>query len=330
MRRRDFLKKSFFSLAGLGFLHEGKADEQRRTGERVKVVLVKTLDRAHGVRESINLLGINPFKGRNVFIKPNFNSAHPCPGSTHNDTLIELIKVAHEMGGKKVEVGDRSGFAGMITTHSVLEEKGIYEIGKKYDARILNFDLLEDKDWIKFKAKGIHWFSGFKIARPVVESECLLLTPCLKTHRFGGVFTMSLKLAVGAVKKSYMTELHSSYLSMRKMIAEINLAFTPSIIVMDGVDAFVDGGPEKGKLKKAGVFIAGTDRVAVDAVGLAILKELGSNRDIMEKGIFEQEQIKRAVELGIGVSSPHLIDIVTGDEESENYARKIRDILSRG
>ncbi len=58
-----------------------------------------------------------------------------------------------------------------------------------------------------------------------------------------------------------------------------------------------------GPRKDAGVFLAGTDRVAVDAVGVAILKQLGSNDAIMKPAIFAQEQIARAVELGLGVAS---------------------------
>ncbi len=51
------------------------------------VALVKTADRAEGVRRAVELLGVNPVRGRNVLLKPNFNSADPAPGSTHPDTL---------------------------------------------------------------------------------------------------------------------------------------------------------------------------------------------------------------------------------------------------
>src|SRR5512139_725063 len=90
-----------------------------------------------------------------------------------------------------------------------------------------------------------------------------------------------------------MAELHSSIRSMRKMIAEINTAYSPSLILLDGIEAFVDRGPMKGQRKKAGLLLSGTDRIAIDAVGLAILKDLGSNKAIMETPIFEQEQISR-------------------------------------
>jgi hypothetical protein len=50
----------------------------------------------------------------------------------------------------------------------------------------------------------------------------------------------------------------------------------------------------------------------------------------MGKKIFEQEQIARAVELGLGVSRPEDIEFVAGDEESRKYAERLRGILLRG
>jgi uncharacterized protein (DUF362 family) len=200
--------------------------------------------------------------------------------------------------------------------------------------KIIDFDTLPDEDWVLMKAEGSHWEKGFRIARPVLESECLVSTCCLKTHQYGGVFTMSLKLHVGCVPTTrhgyhYMSELHSSPYQ-RKMIAEINEPFKPALVVLDGVDAFVDGGPMVGKRAKAGVFLASTDRVATDAVGVAILKSLGSNAAIMKPKIFEQEQIARAVELGLGVTSPSQIEMVAGDEKSRQHGNRIMEILREG
>ena len=136
--------------------------------------------------------------------------------------------------------------------------------------------------------------------RPAVESEYVVSTCCLKTHQHGGVFTLSIKLAVGLTPKRLMRELHRQRdNAMRKMIAEINLGYKPQLIILDGIEAFVDGGPSHGTKKVANVFLAGKDRIALDAAGIAVLKELGSNDAIMGRKIFEQEQIARAVELGL-------------------------------
>jgi len=114
------------------------------------------------------------------------------------------------------------------------------------------------------------------------------------------------------------------------LIAEINAPFKPDLIVLDGVDAFVDGGPATGKLAKGNVFIASPDRVAIDAVGVAILKSLGSNGQIMKSKIFGQEQIARAAELGLGASSPSDIEVIPVDENSREYSDRVTAILNQG
>src|SRR4030067_488443 len=113
---------------------------------------------------------------------------------------------------------------------------------------------------------------------------------------------MSLKLAVGLTPKSIRGGMHAlSSTDMRRMIAELNLGYKPELIVLDGVTAFTDGGPSNGTRKQANVFIGGVDRIAVDAVGLAVLKELGSNNAIMGREKFGQEHIPRPVAVGLGL-----------------------------
>jgi uncharacterized protein (DUF362 family) len=300
------------------------------TNRKSRVAFLNTEDRNSGVALSIKTLGINPVKNKDVLIKPNFNTADLTPGSTHNDTLVALAEEVWKMGAKSVSLGERS----YPLTRSVMEQKGILPLLKELDVKIIDFDDLDQKDWVKVKPKESHWQDGFRIARPILESECLISTCCLKTHQYGGVFTMSLKLHVGVVPTSrhgynYMSELHQSS-HQRKLIAEINAPFTPDLVVLDGIDAFVDGGPANGKRAKGNVFLAATDRVAIDAVGLAILQSLGSNAQIMNTKIFEQEQIARAVEIGIGATSPSEIEVVPANAESRKYRDRVVEILNEG
>ena len=215
-----------------------------------------------------------------------------------------------------------------------MEKKGIGPILEKLEVKVIPFDDLKEKDWVEFKPRESHWPNGFRIARPVLESEYLISTGCLKTHQYGGIFTLSLKLHVGVVPTSrqgfeYMRQLHSSP-HQRKMIAEINEPFKPNLIIMDGIEAFVDGGPATGKRARGNVFWASSDRVAADAVGVALLKYLGSNDAVMNRNIFEQEQIARAVELGLGASSPGEIELTAANSESREYRDKIVEILNQG
>jgi hypothetical protein len=63
---------------------------------------------------------------------------------------------------------------------------------------------------------------------------------------------------------------------------------------------------------------------------VALLKHLGSNDKIMNRKIFEQGQIARAVELGLGASSPAQIELVAADANSRAYRDKIVEILNQG
>lgn len=295
-----------------------------------RVSVVKTADRKAGVQASLKALGINPVKGKNVLIKPNFNTADVTPGSTHNDTLVALTEEIWAMGAKTITLGERS----FPPTQEVMEQKKILPALIKLNVQVINFDHLEKKDWVLVEPPDSHWKKGFRVARPILESECLVSTCCLKTHQYGGVFTLSLKLHVGVVPTSrhgfdYMSELHSSP-HQRKMIAEINQPFAPALVVLDGVDAFVDGGPMTGKTARGEVFLASCDRVAIDAVGVAGLKHLGSNAAIMDSRIFDQEQIARAVELELGAASPAAIELLPADQVSTDYCQRIRTILDQG
>lgn len=327
MKRRDFLRRSVTGSAAFSTLGQRllSSAESKTTA---KVALVKTQDRTKGISAAIKLLAVPSPKGKKVLIKPNFNTADPTPGSTHNDALRQLVLEMRARSPSHITVGDRSG---PPPTKSVIEQKGIPALAQELGFDVINFEDLAADGWIHFNPPGNHWQNGFDVAKPVVEAEYLLWTCCLKTHGAGGIFTMSLKLAVGVTPKSLMRELHGARQThMRRMIAEIHQGFKPDLIVMDGIEAFVDGGPSRGKLVTAGVIVAGTDRIAVDAVGLGILKHLGSNDAIMSKKIFEQEQIQRAVELGLGIGRPDQIEIVTGDAESRAYGDTLKGILAQG
>ncbi|UCF95432.1 MAG: DUF362 domain-containing protein [Desulfobacterales bacterium] len=325
--RRNFLKYS--GAAGALLLVDIQGGLTMENAKN-QVTLVSTPDRKSGVVASIQALRINPVRNKNVLIKPNFNTADRAPGSTHNDTLVALVEEIWQMGAKTVRLGERS----YAPTRQVMQRKGIIPLLQNLDVEIIDFDDLNAEDWVKLNPPGSHWRDGFRVARPVLETECLISTGCLKTHQYGGVFTLSLKLHVGVVPThrhgyDYMRELHGSR-HQQRMIAEINAPFKPDLIVLDGVEAFVDGGPMDGKRAPGNVFLASTDRVAIDAVGVAILKFLGSNAQIMQTPIFEQQQIARAAEMGLGAASPSEIEVVAADDQSRAYRDEVVAILNRG
>ncbi|HKF22779.1 MAG TPA: DUF362 domain-containing protein [Candidatus Angelobacter sp.] len=331
MDRRQFLKDaSTLSGAALVVPSVLRAMEFVGPMATAHVAFVKTADRAAGVRRAIDLVGINGFRGKDIYIKPNFNSADAPPGSTHQDTLATIVRALKTMGAGPLTIGDRSG---MGNTREVMDRKNAFTLGKELGANVVVFDELKADDWELIQQPEAHWQQGFALPRLVRKSGAIVQTCCLKTHRFGGHFTLSLKNSVGLAAKTvpgnsynFMRELHSSP-NQRRMIAEINTAYRPDLIVLDGVQAFVNGGPDQGKLVEANIILAGTDRVAVDAVGVALLRHFGTTPEVSQGAIFDQEQIARAVQLKIGISGPNQVELVTGDKESAEYAKPIRALL---
>ena len=330
MKRREFIRCAGWTGAGLAMTAaSGFAQPGPTPGATVS--LVRSTNRPEAVRQAIALLGINPVRNRSVILKPNFNSAHPFPGSTHNDTLTALVTSLVDMGAASIVVADRSG---MDKTRTVMQLKGVFELATRLGFETLVLDDVPGTGWVHFPLSDTHWSRGLFFPRRFVESDAIVQTCCLKTHRFGGHFTLALKNSVGMVARispverhDFMTELHGSR-DMLDMIAEINLLYRPALIVLDGIEAFVDAGPEDGTRAHPGVIVAGTDPVAVDALGVAILRSLGTTPEVSQGTVFDQAQIRRAVELGLGVASPEAIEAMVADEESELFARSLMPWLN--
>ncbi|MFX1285760.1 MAG: DUF362 domain-containing protein [Promethearchaeota archaeon] len=299
----------------------------------VEVLLVKTDDRVKGLKFIFTHFKqiFESLRGKEVAIKPNFNTADPPPASTDIRIISEVIEHLKTCEAKNITVVERAGPA---DTHETMKTKGLFKLQEEIGGfDILDLSSIPDSEWIHFrpnKPSDSHWKNGFLFPKFIQEVDAIIALPCLKTHRFGGHFTFSLKLAVGLVPRrgyEYMQELHSSPF-MRKLIAEINQIYSPTLIILDGVDSFVEDGPEKGKLIHSQVLLASTDRIAIDAVGVAILRDLGTTPEVTKGTIFEQEQIARAVELNLGVQKPSEIIIRGADEISDQYAKYLQTKFS--
>ncbi len=299
-----------------------------------KVFLLKTDDRVYGIRKLLNEFPMDEFRGKDVVLKANFNSADPFPASTHPRTLETLVEVLKSVNPGKITLAERSG---MGVTRSVLEECGVLQLGKKLSIDIIVNDELARAEWEKVNPEDAHWLKGFYIPKCFVKADKVVQTCCLKTHRFGGHFTLSLKNSVGIVARrvpgelhDYMSELHSSPFQ-RQMIAEINKHYKVDLVVMDGIRAFVSGGPESGEVADPNLLLASADRVAIDAVGVAILRTYGAVGKVSKGRVFDLDQIRHAADLGVGVSSATKIKLIPLNDECLNDVQRIsKALLSDG
>ncbi len=300
------------------------------TNDTGKVFLIKTDTREEGIRSLLENCDMKDFKDKNVALKANYNSADPFPASTHPETLKNLVKSIKHNDPHNIILAERSG---MGETRKVLETRGVMDLAEIEGFEVRVLDEEDQYRWVKIEREGNHWLKGFYISKIFTEADKVVQTCCLKTHRFGGHFTLSLKNSVGIVAKkfpggiyNYMGELHISPYQ-RIMIAEINKHYNVDLILMDAMKAFINKGPEVGYMVEPNLIMVSDDRIAIDAVGVAILRHHSTTRDVSKGRIFELDQIKRAAELGLGVKSADKINIIGLDAESEAFAGELDYIL---
>ena len=295
-----------------------------------EVFVLKTTDRRGGIPQLFEAVGPD-ITGKAVVIKANFNSADPFPASTHPDTLQTLASEIMNRNPESLSLLERSG---MGSTRRVLERCRVYENLAPLGVDIVVLDELPASGWSHITREGTHWSTGFSLPEQLLSSGVVVQTCCLKTHRFGGHFTLSLKNSVGLVAKTlpgsdydYMRELHSSPFQ-RQMIAEINRAYPVDVVIMDALEGFVSGGPEDGKRISPRLLLGSRDRVAIDAAGVALLRSYGSTPEVMNGRIYSLDQIARAAELGVGCADPREIELIPLNEESRYDADRIKKILN--
>ena len=80
---------------------------------------------------------------------------------------------------------------------------------------------------------------------------------------------------------------------------------------MDGTKIFIKGGPTRGAAATPNLIIITGDRIAADVVGLCVIRSFGGWERLNNMDVWEQRQIKRAIELRLGVSNPSELKIVS-------------------
>ncbi|MGD8505634.1 MAG: DUF362 domain-containing protein [Candidatus Bathyarchaeota archaeon] len=195
-----------------------------------------------------------------VLVKPNYiNAKHPSTGITTDSRVIEgTVKFLRAHKVDEIIIGEGSGFA---DTLQAFKTAGVDAVAERLGVKLV--DLNKD-EFIEVNPPNPLALKKVKVAKTALEST-LISVPKLKLHRIATV-TLSLKNMMGALASK--GSMHTGRLS--KNIADLASILKPSISVIDGIIAS-EGHETSGKPVKMNLVIAGTDPVAVDAVGAAVM-----------------------------------------------------------
>ncbi|UCE09389.1 MAG: DUF362 domain-containing protein [Candidatus Thorarchaeota archaeon] len=259
------------------------------------------------IEESVELIGgfakvIN--EGDTVTIKPNLNTADPCPACSDSEFIRALGEAIYDAGASKLKITDSSTM--MATTSDVAQKAGISAIADDLDAELV---FLDEHPWVKTKFPRGKYLKSGSIGAPLKDRGKLVLAPCLKTH-FLARFTASMKLFVGWIRHRERIRMHTR--KLEEKIADLASFFEPDLIVMDARRCFVTGGPSSGDVEEPGLILASGDMVSIDVTGVRILQSFGA-KNKLNMNVWDLPQIRHAVDLEVGAKSDDEILVVESE-----------------
>ncbi len=244
---------------------------------------------------------------KHVLIKPNYiNSKHPSTGITTDSRVIEgVVKFLAGRGTlNDVIIGEGSGFADTLQAFKIA---GVDEVARRWNVRLV--DLNQD-EFIEVDVADPLNLKKVRVAKTAFESN-IISVPKLKPHRIATV-TLSLKNMMGALASKGSMHMGTS---LSENIADLASVLKPGIAVVDGIIAG-EGHETSGNPVVMNLVIAGTDPVAVDAVGAAVM------------GIepLDVKHLRLAEKKGLGTC--HLDEIAVLREPIEAVRRKFSRALT--
>ena len=284
-------------------------------GDNVPQMVGRALDLLGGI-ERLDL------KGKRTVVKPNVVSGSPPPATTDPRVVKAVIELARSAGAGHLAVGDMSAVLALPTRPN-LAQTGIARVAEETGAELLAFD---EGEWVEVRPAAAELAKSVYVAKAAHEAERLISVPAIKTHRSAS-FSCALKNSVGCVHGKNKPWTYGSS-GWEPSVAELNLAVRPHLFIVDGLKSMVAGGPWSGEAATTNLILAGGDPVAVDVVALGLLKSFGRSERVTEKNVWEQDQIRRAIALGLGARGPDEVELVTDDlaGSSPEFSRLVRQI----
>lgn len=292
------------------------------------VSIVYGTDVPRMVAEAVGLIGgldRLAVRGKTILVKPNVVASEPPPTTTNPAVVSAVVRMLVEAGARRVIVGEMSGVIRLPTNRN-LEETGVAKAAREAGAEVVAFD---DGEWIQVKPPNAQLVDRLHVAKPVYEADLVVNVPVVKTHSYA-TYSICLKNLVGVTHPRYRPY-RINPAKWEELVAEMNLAAHPVLNVVDATKSMIAGGPLGGTSTETNLILASGDRVAADVVGLALIAHFGRWEKVASLGVWEQRQIRHAQILGVGISDPKQLALVSraiGPDTGE-FDRLLADLKRR-
>lgn len=230
-----------------------------RRAEKYDPLLIATI-----IQEGIQNLGVaSKIKGR-ITIKPNVVMAHPlvAPSAfTRVEFLNGLIEAIKKIGGDSLKISIIEKCGAGLPTDRMFRRAGYYQLKKKQSLKLVAIE--ESKKKTVWLEKGlVH--RQIKTAREVVERDCLIYAPKLKSNVLSHGLTASLKLNIGLLCDRERMWNHNYNLD-EKIVDLLEVGY-PDFIATDAIEIACGGNQLTQLGYHLGAIIMATNPLAHDVV----------------------------------------------------------------
>lgn len=301
--RRQFVKKTAvfgFALGVPSIISRSKACYGApATKNRLAVV---TGDRSAATKKAISMLGgIQAFvkKGNRVVLKPNISFPHPPQRATntHHEVVSTVARMCIDAGAREVLVVDypfnRPG--------PCMQRSGIMDACKGIK-NVHAFAVVEEKFFRTMPVRRGKAIREVKVIKDVLDCDVFINIPTAKSHTTTGV-SLGMKGLMGII---WDREYFHAKVDINQAIADLSSAVKVDLIILDASRALTNGGPTgPGKVEFPQSIVAGTDPVAVDAMGVSLAEWYGQK--------FTGSQVKHiaaAHEMGLGTLNIDEVEVL--------------------
>jgi uncharacterized protein (DUF362 family) len=275
-----------------------------------RVAIVKGTDPVEVTVKAIDLIESDVARAlsrkKPVLIKPNYiNAKPPSTGVTTDGRVVEgVVRFLREHNYAKVIIGEGSGFG---ETFEAFKVAGLDSVAERWGVRLV--DLNKD-EFVEVEPPDPLSLKKVRVAKTALDSQ-IVSVPKLKPHRIATV-TLSLKNMMGALASK--GSMHTG-LSLSENIADLASLLRPCLSVVDGIVAS-EGHETSGNPVQMDLVIAGTDPVAVDAIGSEVM---GIRPSDVKHLVFAEKK-------GLGTCSLDQITVLGAP--IENVRKKFRRSIS--
>lgn len=260
-------------LAGsAGLVTMTHCSHRPKPGREPRVSIMRAAGYGQDLYEKVNRL-LTDYKldvrGKRIVLKPNLVEFDPGTAiNTHPLLVHAVLEAFRSRGASEVRIAEGPGHR--RPTWDLADAAGYFSTVPQFEELFTDLNL-DEVTRVRL-GRNESRLKTLYLPDTVIGCDLLVSLPKMKTHHWVGA-TLSMKNLFGVVPGGVYgwpkNILH--WAGINECIVDVHATFPRVFTIVDGIEGMEGNGPIQGSAKFAGVIVAGSDLVAVDATCCRIM-----------------------------------------------------------